>query len=209
MQKSLQKYVLIACEYSQVECTAFREVGAVAFSSDLLPAKSHPEWHVVGDCRQLVTTPVKFRTQDGKRHMVPHWDLIIAHPPCTYLSRAAAAYLYTNSELQPERYRLGLEAKAFFDECLAFPAPHVCVENPTPFKIFNLPPPDDIVQPYEHGHKWRKRTLLWLKNLPPLLPTLFVDKPRSFTYVKKGGKARSRSFEGIARAMASQWFPLI
>ena len=202
--------VLIACEESQTECLAFREAGCNAFSSDLQNCSgNHPEWHIVGDCRQLFHTPCEFRTEDGTKHKVERWHLVIAHPPCTYLSRAGAAYLYAGKQLNADRYSLGLEARHFFIQMLNCGADHIAVENPTPFRIFNLPKPSCVINPYEFGSQWQKRTLLWLENLPPLIPTLFNTRFRSYVRSTKGGKKRSKSFPQIAKAMVNQWLPII
>lgn len=210
MKNQDRKYVLVACECSQTVCAAFREVGAIAYSCDIEPSYGgHPEWHIQGDCLTLRHQPARFLTEDGQIHSVPHWDLVIAHPPCTYLSRAGAFFLYPHRRFQRPRYKKGLQARKFFYDCLNFPARHVCVENPKPYKVFRLPVPNDCVQPYEHGHKFSKRTLLWLRNLPPLLPTCFSIEHREYVHSTRGSKCRSKFFEGIARAMATQWFPLL
>ena len=200
--------VLVACEESQRVCTAFRELGHEAYSCDLLPCSGgHPEWHIQGDALELIKIK---------------WDLIIAHPPCTYLSNAGARWLFAGGKLNQERYRKGLSAKAFFMSFLHANCDRIAVENPTPSSIYELPPCTQIIQPYEYGHPWSKETRLWLKGLPPLCPTEIVTEHKPFissgSYTKthdpkykgasrKGGAARSRAktFPGIARAMAEQW----
>lgn len=202
--------VLIACEESQTECLAFREMGANAFSCDLQPCSGgHPEWHICGDVTPLLNGCTNFQTADGCTWQLSKWNLIIAHPPCTYLSRAAGMFLYRGHQINEQRYRLGLQAAHFFMECYNAKADYVAVENPTPFRIFNLPRPTTFVQPYQFGEAWQKKTLLWLKNLPPLMPTLFAPSFKSYVHCTKGGKKRSKSFQGIARAMAEQWLPYI
>lgn len=157
---------------------------------------------------------------DGKRHRINRcWDLVIAHPPCTYLSKVGACRLYKSPGIIDEqRYSLLLAARDFFLKCLAANSPHVAVENPVPMHICDLPKPTTFVQPFEFGHPFSKKTLLWLKNLPPLLPTaisayvqpyLYTRKAQNYKYRKfsfaNASRTRSRSFEGIAEAMAEQW----
>lgn len=227
--------VLIACEESQRVCTAFREKGHNAFSCDILPCSGgRPEWHIKGDVLKFLnptrqTIPgddwygFKFRTQDGVLHCIDgKWDLIIAHPPCTKLSNAGARWLFAGGKLNQQRYEDGLKAKEFFMEFYNADCERICIENSTPSSIYNLPPHTQSVQPYEHGEPWSKKTLLWLKNLNPLLPTNIVEQhkpyctsgsysgthdPKYRGASRKGGssKSRSKTFWGIAKAMAEQW----
>lgn len=143
------------------------------------------------------------------------WDLIIAHPPCTYLSVAGAGQLYKGGVLNEERYSKGLEAKAFFMKFINAPCEKICVENPRQFKIFEMPAYTQEIQPWMFGHATTKATRLWLKGLPPLKPTNIV-KPKTTTQTAGNwyNKAkpgvdiqtqRSKTFWGIARAMADQW----
>ena len=202
--------VLIAYEESQSECTAFLQAGCNAFSCDLQECSgNHPERHIVGDVRQLFIPGFECTTQTGVQLITPKWDLIIAHPPCTYLSRAASAYLYPGHKLNAERYEKGLKAAQFFMEMYNAPAHFVCVENPTPFRIFNLPSPSCVVNPCDLGSPWLKRTLYWLRNLPPLIYGTYYPNARSYVYYTKGGKKRSKSFDCISKAMAEQWIPII
>lgn len=191
--------VLVACEESQTVCKAFRAKGHEAYSCDVLPCSGgRPEWHIQGDVLPLLKQK---------------WDLIIAHPPCTYLSNAGARFLYPKGKLNTDRLILGNTAKAFFMEILESRCDKICVENPVPSKIFGLPPYTQTIQPYEFGHPFQKKTCLWLKGLPKLQPTNIVEKPQSTkiagNWFNKGGKERqknrSKTFEGIAEAMASQW----
>lgn len=206
----MKKYVLIACERSQVECATFRAVGAIAFSCDIQAcAGNHPEWHIQGDVTPFLKGQKYFKTTDGKEHHVRQWDLIIAHPPCTYLSRAGSTFLFPNGILDPIRHAHGIVAKCFFQKCIDAYATHVAVENPTPNKIWELPKPDQVLQPYEFGVPFQKRTLLWLRNLPPIIPTLYSCGRKSWVYNSRLPNTRSRSFENIAKAMAEQWFPLL
>jgi hypothetical protein len=146
--------------------------------------------------------------------------MIIAHPPCTYISKAGARFMFpTAGNVDTERLTKAKEAVKFFHLCLDAPAEFVAVENPTPLKICGLPPHNATVQPYEYGHPYSKRTLFWLKNLPPLMPTKIMQKCVPFMPSNTGGKKRGhkatpisvtwsesvKTFEGIAEAMADQW----
>ena len=218
--------VLIACEESQTECAAFRKKGHNAFSCDLVdPSGGHPEWHIKGDAIPVLRGG-RIVTMDGKVHMIDKWDLVIAHPPCTFISNAGACRLYpTKGNLNLERFIKGLYAKLFFMAFWYFGyfgCAKVCIENPTPSKVFDLPKATQVVQPYEYGEPWTKRTLLWLFNLPPLKPTKIIENPKPWVcgnaeiwkkqaaagmvYGKeKSAKHRSKAFHGLADAMADQW----
>lgn len=203
-------YVLIACEESQTECIAFRQMGAAAYSCDLQKCSGgHDEWHIRDDVEPYLKGRRYFKTEDGRIHHVPCWDLIIAHPPCTYITRAGAVNLYIGGQLDPVRDAYGIVAADFFRKCLNAKAPFVAVENPVPMKRYQLPPLTQIVQPWEHGAPWTKPICLWLKNLPPLLPTVFNPTQKSWVANTRKAKKRSKSFEGIARAMAMQWLDFI
>jgi len=199
--------ILIACEESQEVCKAFRELGFEAYSCDLQECSGdNPEWHIVGDA-------VK-EAYSGK------YDAMIAHPPCTYISRAGARWMYpTAGNLSQERFKKAMEAKDLFMMFKNAPIKHIAVENPTPLKVVGLPKQDQAVQPYEYGHPYSKRTLLWLKNLPLLEPTEIVSDYKPYLPSNTGGKKRgqeyqfknisqkesSETFSGIAKAMAEQW----
>lgn len=139
--------------------------------------------------------------------------MMIAHPPCTFLSNAGARHLYPKGILCGERYNKGLEAKEFFMKLLNAPIEFIIVENPIPGKIFELPKYTQVIQPYQFGHPYQKKTCLWIKNLPDLKYTEILDKPESTKVVgnwfNKGGKDRqknrSKTFEGIATAIATQY----
>lgn len=222
--------VLIACEESQAVCKEFRALGHEAYSCDLCECSGgHPEWHIKGDCLPLLNGAGKttddfiplFETQDGSRHELPErWDLIIAHPPCTYMSKAGARWMYKGGKLNQERYELAMEAKDFFYKFINANCDRICIENPTPLKIVGLPEPTQIIQPFEFGEPYSKRTLLWLKFLPPLNPTTILKDYKPYLpsntsqFAKgKGGsrgvahnaKDASKTFVGIAKAMAKQW----
>ena len=164
-------------------------------------------------------------TMDGTHHYIDKWDLLIAHPTCTYLTNAGAVRMRVKGEIVQERFQKAMEAKEFFLHFCNAPIPHIAVENPTPMKIVGLPPYAQAIQPYEYGHPYSKRTCLWLKNLPPLQPTeiLATHEPyvnggckdahgnyRRFQGRKeRDPKTRAKTFPGIAAAMAEQWIPVI
>lgn len=216
--------VLVACEESQGVCKAFRARGHEAYSCDIQePSGGHPEWHICGDVLPLLNGNCEFVTMDDVMHRIDgKWELLIAHPPCTYLSNAGARWLYAGGELNAERYRKGLEGKKFFMAMLNADCPRIAVENPIPSSIYDLPQYTQIIQPYQFGEPWSKKTCLWLNGLEPLQPTNIVEdyKPycSSGSYSgthnskykgasRKGGsaKSRSRTFQGVAKAMAEQW----
>lgn len=199
--------VLVACEESQAVTKELRKLGHEAYSCDIAPCSGgHPEWHL----RQDVIPLLKEK-----------WDMIIAFPPCTYLSNAGACRLYPNKGvLNEERYRKGLEAKDFFIQFLNADCPKIAVENPVSSKVFEMPAHTQEIQPYQYGHPYTKKTRLWLRGLPPLQPTNIVEpispyvpagtgrKDKSkYGAAKRGedAKNRAKTFEGIAKAMAEQW----
>lgn len=214
--------VLIACEESQEVCKAFRARGHEAYSCDVQePSGGHPEWHILGDALEALNGG-KIVTMDGIEHNVGKWDMLIAHPPCTYLSNAGARWLYAGGELNEERYRKGLDGKKFFMAMLNADCQRIAVENPIPSGIYDLPQYTQIIQPYQFGEPWSKKTCLWLKGLDILQPTDIVmdhkpycssgsysgtHDPKYKGASRKGGSAKSRSktFPGIAKAMAEQW----
>lgn len=207
--------VLVACEESQRVCKAFRERGHEAYSCDIIECSGgRPEWHIMQDVIPLLNGNCEFRTIDGTKHKIEgKWDLIIAHPPCTYLSNAGARFLYPKGVLNEDRLNLGLAAKEFFMQLYNADCDKICVENPIPSRVFGLPKYSQTVQPYEHGHPFKKKTCFWLKNLPLLQPTNIVDVRESTkiagNWFNKGGKDRqknrAKTFSGIAKAMAEQW----
>jgi hypothetical protein len=207
--------VLIACEESQRICTEFRKLGHEAYSCDIIECSGgHPEWHIMQDVIPILNGNCEFETVDGTKHKIEgKWDLIIAHPPCTYLSNAGARFLYPKGVLNENRLNLGLAAKEFFMKLYNADCEKICVENPIPSRVFGLPKYSQTVQPYEHGHPFKKKTCFWLKNLPLLQPTDIIDVRESTkiagNWFNKGGKDRqknrAKTFEGIAKAMAEQW----
>lgn len=142
--------ILIACEESQRVCTAFRRRGHEAYSCDVIDCSGgHPEWHIKQDVIPLVNGRCEFETCDVQTHKIDgKWDMIIAHPPCTYLSNAGACRLYPRKgQLDRERYKKGLQAKAFFMKLYNADCERICVENPMPSKVFEMPPCTQIIQP--------------------------------------------------------------
>lgn len=209
--------VLIACEESQAECLAFRQLGHNAYSCDIQPCrpKGHPEWHIQGDVTALLDGCHDFVAQDRSQHHVSSWDLIICHPPRTYLSKVGSQHLYHNPDkwvitnkgilfVNAERYESMVQGRNFFFRCLDAPAHYVAVENPIPMKIAALPRPDCYVCPSWFGVKYTKKTLYWLKNLPPIMAEIDYPSPRCYVTASRG-KYRSRTFPTMANAIAKQW----
>ena len=203
--------VLIACEESQTACKEFRALGHQAYSADILPCSGgYPEWHIQGDVTKILN--------DG-------WDLMIAHPPCTYLAVSGNKWLYNkDGSKNEERWKNRAESLDFVRTLLEAPIDRIALENPVSVISSQIRKPDQIVQPYMFGDQATKTTCLWLKNLPPLYPTDLVDKGERVVY--KSGKShpkwyaealskaktteerrtlRSKTFIGIAKAMANQW----
>lgn len=201
--------VLVACEFSQIVTKAFRDKGHEAISCDILPTEGNPDWHIQGDVLDILACSCE-------------WDLMIAHPPCTYLTCAGNKWFkpeYMNR--WPDRHERRDKAASFFIELAKADIPKICIENPIGVMSTLWQRPNQIIQPYQFGHDCRKATCLWLKNLPQLKPTNII-KPTIVTtsggntmsawHVKCGhlnrkdrGKLRSITFQGIANAMAEQW----
>lgn len=213
--------VLVACEESQTVCKAFRERGHEAYSCDIQePSGGRPEYHILGDALEAIKGGL-ITTMDGQMHDVGRWDLLIAHPPCTYLSNAGANRLRINGEIQEGRMEKAKAAKALFMAMLNADIPRIAVENPVPGSIHELPLYSQIIQPYMFGDAWCKRTCLWLKNLPLLMATDCVVPTGKWVETSQHGRAsrpgewknkgrrtpkeRSKTFPGIAEAMAEQW----
>lgn len=213
--------VLVACEESQAITIELRKLGHNAFSADLKPCSGgHPEYHICGDVLPLINGCCSFATSDGIVHEQPdRWDMIIAHPPCTYLTNAGACRLYINNKVDMQRYRKGLAAKEFFMKIYNADCEKICIENPSPLKIYNLPRYSQIIHPYMFGDPITKRTCLWLKGLPFLETTNDVGRPPTVTYIRQDGRkhyrcwtqnrhgseVRSKTFRGIAVAIATQF----
>ncbi len=225
--------VLVACEESQAVCKAFREKGHEAYSCDILECSGgHPEWHIMQDVLPLLNGNCEFETTDGVKHCVTgKWDLIIAHPPCTYLSFAGNGYFNVEryGDKAVERIRLREEAAEFFMKFINADCEKIAVENPVGYMNSTFRSPDCIVHPYyfassdDKENYQMKRTCFWLKNLttlsyegnkPKPQPTYIEkscrSKRRYFTDSISGGtsvarKLRSKTFPAIAKAMAEQW----
>lgn len=209
--------ILIACEESQAVCKEMRRLGHEAYSCDIEPCSGgHPEWHIQQDVIPLIDGKCEFKTSDGTPHRINEkWDMIIAHPPCTYLSNAGARFLYPKGILNEERLKKGLMAKDFFMRLYYARCDKVVVENPIPSSVYCLPKYTQVIQPYEYGHPVKKKTCLWIKGLPNLKPTnILPEDQRQSTKIagnwfNRGGrerqKNRSKTFPGIAKAMSEQW----
>lgn len=215
--------ILVACEEPQAVTIELRKLGHEAYSCDIIECSGgHPEWHIRWDALALINGNCRFMTCDGELHQIDgKWDMLIAHPPCTYLTNAGARHLWKGHQLNQERYKKGLEAKRFFMSFLNADCDRIAVENPVPSKVFELPPYTQTVQPYEFGHPFTKKTCFWLIGLAPLVGTDVVeptatwcpsgsyshkhgDKHRGM-FTKDRARNRSKTFPGIARAMAEQW----
>jgi hypothetical protein len=179
--------VLVACEFSGVVREAFRKRGHEAWSCDLLPAEQPSPYHCVGDVGELLN--------DG-------WDLMIAHPPCTHLAVSGARW-FKDKRQEQER------ALMFVADLMYAAIPRICIENPISIISSRIRKPDQIIQPWMFGHGETKATCLWLKNLPKLVPTNVVDGRKARVHRMPPGpdrwKERSRTYQGIADAMAEQW----
>lgn len=221
--------ILIACEESQRVCIEMRKLGHEAYSCDIQePSGGHPEWHLQADALRYINPCTEingifpFLTMDGESHFISgKWDLIIAHPPCTYLTSVSACRLFDNKHnvKDKEREQKLRDAVEFFNQILNADCEKIAVENLAPLKYCGLPKYDQIIEPYYFGDPWKKRTCLWLKNLPLLKETnrveplsCWVDTNGKTCRTKLRGakgarsaKERSKTFPGIAKAMAEQW----
>ena len=195
--------VLIACEESQEVCKAFRAKGHYAYSCDILPCSGgHPEWHIQRDIIETL------------EHTINFWDLMIAHPVCTYLCNSGVRWLYNpDKTINTERWNQLIKGATFFKKLQNADIPKIAIENSImhkhAIKLINGKKPNQIIQPYQFGHGETKATCLWLKNLPKLKPTKIVKgreaKIHKMAPSKDRGKLRSRTYPGIAKAMAEQW----
>lgn len=189
--------VLVGCEFSQVVTKAFREKGFEAYSCDLLPTEGNPNWHIHDDILN---------------HLEDNWDMMIAFPPCTYIANSGVRWLY---ESAGRRFKM-VCASLFFRLILEAPINKICVENPIPHKHaleFIGRKYNQLIQPWMFGHGETKATCLWLKNLPKLKPTNIVEGREGRVWKESPGKdrwkRRSRTYQGIADAMAEQWGSLL
>lgn len=215
--------VLVACEESQAVFKEFRRLGHEAFSCDIQPCSGgHPEWHIMRNVLPLLNGRCSFTTTDGVEHTIDgKWDMIIAFVPCTKTSNAGARHLYKGGLLNIPRYYEGLCGKALFLAVWAADCDKVVIENPTPSKVFEYPKPTQKIQPWQFGHPFTKLTLLWERGVDPLVPTNIVDPERTWcpsgsysgkhnekhrgVFTTDRARNRSKTFPGIAKAMAEQW----
>lgn len=230
--------VLVACEESQTVCKAFRARGHEAYSCDIQDCSGgHPEWHIKGDVIPLLNGRCSFKTVGGQEAAIPdRWDLLIAHPPCTYLTVSGNRWFDERryGETARQRKKDRDQGARFFLEFVKADCEKIAIENPVGAMSTIYRPPDQIVQPYYFGHPYSKTTCLWLKGLPQLIPTNVLKRPdggweneqitKDGRYGGYGGKwgcksdgkwlrygdpevkkIRSKTFVGIAEAMADQW----
>lgn len=216
--------VLVACEESQEVCKAFRERGHEAYSCDIQGCSGgHPEWHICGDCLKVVEGGC-FVTQDGTINHIGKWDLLIAHPPCTYLTVTGNAWFNVQKygDKAKQRYKDRYAAIVFFMQMALANVPRIAVENPIGIMSSAWRKADQVIQPYMFGDPFEKKTALWLKGLEPLKPTNVVKPPERVRFdsgksmpawyaevwhlpKEEREKLRSKTFPGIAKAMAEQW----
>ncbi len=199
--------ILAACEESQTVTIEMRRRGHEAYSCDIERCSGgHPEWHIQADVLEILKMK---------------WDMIIAFPPCTYMTNAGAVRMRVKGKIVPERFQKAMQAKEFFMRFYNADSPKIAIENPTPMKLVGLPPYSQVIQPYMFGEPYSKRTCLWLKGLPILMATDILSdfvpyvnggcKDANGNYRRFQGrkerdsKTRSKTFPGIARAMAEQW----
>lgn len=219
--------LLVCCEESQRVCVAFRERGWEAYSCDIEPCSGgHPEWHIQQDVLPLINGDCEFDTVDGEHHVIKgEWDLLICHPPCTYLCSLGTTWFAEKYPLEQrlKRKKNQEDAVNFFMIFVNAKCDHVAIENPVGIMSTRYKKPSQYIQPYEYGHPFTKKTCLWLKGLNTLVPTNIVEptgghwvsagiknRKSQNKAVNKSGtgeskKNRSRTFEGIANAMADQW----
>jgi site-specific DNA-cytosine methylase len=221
--------VLVACEESQAVCKAFREKGHEAYSCDIIECSGgHPEWHIRWDALALINGDCSFITSDGELHRIEgKWDLLIAHPPCTYFSNATMVNLgrkdrpnVFNEEWKRRFYARRNEAFEFVKSIYNADCDKICIENVVGYLSTHFKKPSQYIEPYYFGDAWKKKTCLWLKGLKPLERTNIVEPKGKWVrhHLKtkddlKGydicgvysAKDRSKTFPGIAKAMADQW----
>lgn len=183
--------ILVACEYSGRVREAFIKLGHHAVSCDLLPAEDESIHHYQGDILEYIK-------------LNPVWDLMIAHPPCTHLAVSGARHF--PAKIADGRQQVALD---FVKDLMNAPIPRICIENPISIISSKIRRPEQIIQPWQFGHGETKATCLWLKNLPKLMPTDIVEGRSDRIHKMPPGpnrwKERSRTYQGIADAMAAQW----
>ena len=225
--------ILVACEESQAVTKELRRLGHEAYSCDVIECSGgHPEWHIMQDVLPLLNGDCEFSTCDGAVHSIDgKWDMIIAFPPCTYLTSAGTRH-YSLRMNPPEKVEARIKereaAAQFFMVFANADCPRIAIENPVGYMNTHWRKPNQIIHPYYFGDAAEKRTCLWLKGLPELQPTKMLPKPEPMYICQgekckgksigwcegmrgiKGGQkaraaARSKTFPGIAKAMAEQW----
>lgn len=235
MRKKLN--ILVACEESQAVTFELRKLGHNAYSCDLLPCSGgHPEWHFNVDVFEIINGKGGVLQNGSKKVLKTNWDIMIAHPPCTYLAVSGAQWYYNPEDKHlpiesrrphpryPNRANDREDAVDFFLALANAPIDKIAIENPIGIISSRWRKPDQVVQPYMFGDEATKTTCLWLKNLPQLEPTLIVGKGERINF--KSGKSlpkwysdafvkaksheerrtmRSKTFKGMAVAMAEQW----
>ena len=218
--------VLLACEESQIVCVSFRERGHNAFSCDIEPCSGgHPEWHIMQDVIPLLNGKCRFRTMDGTCHAIDAtWDMIIAFPPCTYLTVTGNRWFNIDryGEKAIKRHKDRKDAIDFFMAFANADCEKIAIENPVGIMSSEWRKPNQIINPWQFGDAFEKKTCLWLQGLPELTPTNIVEIPprKKFDSGKsmpswyaeawhlpkeERAKLRSKTFPGIAQAMAAQW----
>ena len=217
--------VLVACEESQAVCKAFREKGHEAYSCDIIDCSGgRPEWHIKQDVIPLLNGNCEFKTTDGTQHKIDgKWDMIIAFPPCTYLTNTGNPYLNVEKwgEKAMQRYKDREAAFEFFMKFANADCEKIVIENPIGYVNTHWRKPNQIIQPWQFGHPYTKATCLWLKGVDNLKP-LITKKPENCksyaweTMLDERGKTiswdselskklRSKTFPTIAKAMGEQW----
>ena len=226
--------ILVACEESQAVCKEFRKLGHEAYSCDIMECSGgHPEWHIMGDVLEVLKPTTKydwndyitFETMDGEEHWIEgKWDMIIAFPPCTYLTVTGNSWFNIEKygEKAIQRHKDREDAINFFMAFANADCSRIAIENPVGVMSSKWRKPNQIINPYQFGDPFEKRTCLWLKGLPELKPTNIVDVPARKQYdsgrsmptwyadawhlpKSERAKLRSKTFHGIANAMATQW----
>lgn len=231
--------ILVACEESQRVCIEMRKLGHEAYSCDIQePSGGHPEWHILGDVLEIlnpkdrygtVVQGISFTTMDGISHTFPgKWDMIIAHPPCTYLTVTGNRWFNVEryGDKAVQRIKNREEAAEFFMAFANADCDHIAIENPVGYMSTYWRKPNQIIQPWMFGDAEEKKTCLWLKGLPNLAETNIVAPPERVRFdsgksmpkwyadawhlsKEERSKLRSKTFPGIARAMASQWSDIL
>lgn len=217
--------ILIACEESQRITIEMRNKGHECYSCDIIePSGNHPEWHIQQDVIPLLNGKCNFKTLDGVSHYIDRWDMIIAHPECTYLCCTGNRWFNEEKygEKAVQRKKLREEAIDFFMKIVNADCDKIAIENPVGIMSTQYRKPDQIIQPYMFGNPARKRTCFWLKGLPLLKPQNAVEPEKAHTYSsgaqtgewyaetfnlpkKDRAKARSKTFPEVAKAIADQW----